>query len=210
LICAFHHNCENPIPWSPKGNLEYGWVSCAHEIDDEKHWVNCHVSPDGQAFTVRLNPDHRQLRSRPLELYELNPSLVVHWSEQYLLGLADQPAVRTLLATHGIPEAAPFEVPKFVLERSCGEKVAGIAKGADLIQMSSWVLHSRNETEATLRHECAHCICSMCGLKEPDSHGDNFALVLKTIAPTTWEQDWYCNPTLAMKSAREAIHGVAE
>jgi hypothetical protein len=207
VVCAYRDECQNAGPWPPNHQFEYGWVSCRHWIDSLNQWINCHVSPDGLTFTVNLNPNRAGLKSRALELFELNPRLVVNWSEQYLLQCANGPAVRTFMARQGIPETTPFALPEFTIEESCGYGIAGKARDDTMIMVSSWVLYDRNETESTLRHELAHTIVNRCGLREPNSHGENFKRVLKTIAPTTWEKDWYCTPTPAMRAAKERIHG---
>ena len=207
MICTFKQNCSSPISWAPKGDLPCGWVSCLHLIDGVESWVNSVATPNGQSFKVGIRPADRSNKQQELPLNYLNETLVVYWGEQYILQLATQPAVRTLMAAHGVPETAAFALPEFTIVESCGDSTAGIARGDTSIMVSSWVLYDQNETESTLRHELAHIIVNRCGLKESVSHGENFKLALQTIAPTTWEKDWYCTPTPAMRAAKERIHG---
>jgi len=212
VICALKDDCASrelkpPKSWSPKGKLLWGWVSCLHLIEGKQVWVNLIATPNGRGFIVGIRPRYGTESQQALPLHDLNEALVVYWGEQYLLQLATQPAVRTLMAAHGAPETAAFALPEFTIVESCGDSTAGIARGDTSILVSSWVLYDQNETESTLRHELAHIIVNRCGLKESVSHGENFKLALQTIAPTTWEEDWYCTTTPAMRAARERIHG---
>jgi hypothetical protein len=212
MVCTFNHNCSNPRSWEPKGDLPCGWVSCLHLIGGVEYWVNSIATPNGQSFTVGIRLKDRSSKQRAINLHELNEALVVYWGEQYLLQCANQPAVRTLMAAHGIPETTPFELPVLTVVESCGRNdkgsyIAGTAKDNERIKLSSWVLFDLEETCGTLRHELAHIIVYICGLCESDPHGDNFKRVLQAIAPTTSNKDRYWHRTPAIEAAIERIHG---
>ena len=206
-----------PRSWSPKGKAIFGWVSCLHLVNGIEIFLDMYAVLGSQCFYAIQAPDRKRslcsdIPDKPLEFHELNRTLVVHWGEQCLLQCVNQPAVRALMAVNGVPEHTSFDLPVLTIVESCGltaegNYIAGQARGRGLIEVSSWVLPSREEYEATLRHECSHILVAALGLDEPDPHGENFRRVLRAIAPTTCDNDLKCNSTPAMRAERERIHG---
>ena len=203
VVCASPSAmCQGPKCYGPSGKSILGWHACRH-LDQ---YINVVPGPDGRRFTVDRRRSDRINPGEPVGLHELESTIVVNWAEDRLLNLANQTSVAAFLTANGITVTGTFEIPVFRVVESCEINVAGRAYGDRLIEISSWMLHDYDEAGGVLRHELAHIIVKRYGLRQPDSHGENFINALKAIAPLTWERDRHWHGTPAINQARSLIH----
>ena len=206
VVCASPSAlCQGPECYGPSGRSIRGWHACRH-LDQ---YINVVPGPDGRRFTVDRRRADRMKPGEPVGLHELESTILVNWAEDRLLNLANQPSVAAFLAANGVTVTGTFEIPVFRVVESCEINVGAQAYGDRVIEISSWMLHDHDETEGALRHELAHIIVDRYGLREPDSHGENFINALKAISPLTWERDRSWHGTPAINRARSLIHGDA-
>ena len=197
--------CQGSKCYGPSGRSIRGWHACRH-LDQ---YINVVPGPDGRRFTVDRRRADRRTPGEPVDLYELESTILVNWAEDRLLNLANQPSVAAFLAANGVTVTGTFEIPVFRVVESCEINVGGRAYGDKLIEISSWMLHDYDEAGGVLRHELAHIIVERHGLREPDSHGENFINARKAISPLTWERDRSWHGTPAINRARSLIHADA-
>jgi len=81
----------------------------------------------------------------------------------------------------------------------------GFAVESDLTQIQAWMLADREESEGTIRHELAHNIIKWKGISTKICHGKEFRIMLRKVAPETWEKDRRWTATEAIIQERSKM-----
>ena len=98
--------------------------------------------------------------------------------------------------------------PTIYVSDTCGSDTAGqVWCGSNdiNIELSSWILVDKKQTQSVIRHELAHVIVYLCGLGG-GNHGRGFTQALKLTAPKTFRRDRHWYDTSAIYRERKKHH----
>jgi len=99
-----------------------------------------------------------------------------------------------------------LEYPRMLFREKIYDAIyAGVAHTFVSMEIAKWILQDADEARGVVRHELAHLLHSFAGTGG-NSHGKEYRVVLKIIAPKTWRKDRHWHPNVAIEKARLKVH----